>query len=186
MVQSSSRNKVQTLVLIGVFSALVFALSYISIPIPVSFGDNTRIHLGNIMCLLAGVLFGPMIGGLSAGIGSMLYDFTNPLYFSEFWITFITKFAMGWVAGLPATRVLRRLPAVPRALAAGAAGQLVYIVLYLLKTAVMQRFVYGLPWPGVWVVVGAKALVSGFNGLVAVAACTVLAPALQKRTARFF
>ena len=39
-------------------------------------------------------------GGLSAGIGSALYDLMDPSYASEAWITFINKFMMGLVAGL--------------------------------------------------------------------------------------
>ena len=106
----NGRFTVRSLALIGILSALVFALSLIQIPIPLAMGDNTRIHLGNIMCLLAGVLFGPLAGGLAAGFGSMLFDFTNPLYVSEFWITFLTKGTMGLVAGLvvPPARWQRR------------------------------------------------------------------------------
>ena len=69
---------------------------------------------------------------------------------------------------------------VPRALVAGLGGQATYIVLYLLKTMVMQHFVYGNPWPAVWVVVAAKGAVSSVNGLIAVVCCTLLAPALRK------
>lgn len=176
--QPNKTFNLKTIVTVGLLAALVFALSYIQIQIPVGAGDNTRIHLGNIMCLLAGLLFGPLVGGLAAGFGSMLFDLTNPLYISEFWITFLTKFAMGWLAGWLATRPLKKLPAVPRSLLGGLGGQLCYIVLYLGKTAVMQHFVYGIPWPATWVVVATKGAVSGINGLLAVVACTLLAPPL--------
>ena len=51
---------------IGVFAALVFVSSMISIPIPVAIGSVTRIHLGNIFCLLSGFILGPVGGGLAA------------------------------------------------------------------------------------------------------------------------
>jgi uncharacterized membrane protein len=175
---AKKRFNVQVLVLIGVLSALVFALSYVQIPVPIVPGDNGRIHLGNSMCLLAGVLFGPLVGGLSAGLGSMLFDLTNPLYISEFWITFLTKFAMGWLAGWLAHHTLHRLHAFPRALLSALGGQALYIVLYVIKSAVWSHFVYGNPWEGVGYVVAMKALTSGINGLMAVAACALLAPAL--------
>ena len=167
----------RTLVLVGVLSALVFALS--SLEIPIAIGDGTRIHFGNIMCLLAGVLFGPLVGGLAAGFGSMIYDLTHPLYMAEFWITFIMKFAMGFLAGWLATRPLAHLRTVPRVLLAGLGGQLTYIALYGIKTAIFQHFVYGIPWNAVWVVVFGKLAVSGVNGLIAVVCCTLLAPPLK-------
>jgi ECF transporter S component (folate family) len=179
MQDRKTRFDVRTLALTGVLAALVFALSLIQIPIPLALGDNTRIHLGNVMCLLSGVLFGPLVGGLAAGIGSMIFDLANPLYASEFWITFLTKFAMGFVAGLLAARLPRRVPQAPRVLVAALGGQGLYILLYLLKTAIMQHYVYGNLWMVVWPVVGGKALVSGVNGLIAVVACTLLAPALR-------
>ena len=176
--QPKSISNVRTMVLVGVLAALVFALSSLEIPIPLA-GDNTRIHFGNIMCLLSGVLFGPMVGGLAAGIGSMIYDLTHPLYTSEFWITFIMKFAMGFVAGFVAKYLPVSVKMFPRTLLAALSGQVLYFVLYLGKTAIMQHFVMGLVWPAAMAIVGAKAIVSGINGLLAVVCCTLLAPPLR-------
>lgn len=172
--ERKSKLDVRTLAIIGVLSALVFALSAISIPI----GDISRIHFGNIMCLLSGLLFGPFIGGISAGMGSMLYDFTNPLYTPEFWITFLTKFAMGFVAGWVARKLEGRREAL-RLPVAALAGSATYVVLYTAKSIIMQHFVQGLPWPAVWPVVAAKAGLSALNGIIAVAASVILAPVLR-------
>ena len=169
------RLDVRTLAIVGVLSALIFALSTISIPI----GDISRIHFGNIMCLLGGLLFGPGIGGISAGIGSMLYDFTNPLYTPEFWITFLTKFAMGFVAGMLSRALKDRLPTLLRYTVAGLAGSFTYLALYVLKSVIMQHYVYGNAWAVVWPLVGGKALISGINGVVAVVASVMLAPVLR-------
>lgn len=174
--QASKKFDVRQIVLVGVLSALVFALS--SLEIPIAIGDGTRIHFGNIMCLLSGVLFGPVVGGLSAGFGSMIYDLTHPLYIAEFWITFLTKFAMGFVAGWLAQRPLAHMRAVPRALLAGLGGQVLYVALYAGKTAIFQHFVYGNPWNATLLVVAGKAGISAINGLMAVACCAVLAPPL--------
>lgn len=170
----------RTLVLIAVLSALVFVLSLLEIRIPLPGSDSSRLHLGNVMCLTSGVLFGPWIGGLAAGFGSMFYDFTNPAYAPEFWITFLTKFAMGCVAGFVSRGLGMRLHSIPRALLAGIAGQLCYIALYLGKTVIMQRLVYGLQdWLAIGTIVAGKAAISATNGLIAVIACTILAPALR-------
>ena len=84
---------VQRLAVFGVMSALVFTSSWMQIPI----GDVSRVPLGNGFCALTGLLFGPWVGGLASGVGSMLFDFTNPMYIAESWITFLTKFAIGFI-----------------------------------------------------------------------------------------
>ena len=173
--EKTNKINTRTLVLVGVLTALVFALSTISIQL----GEVSRIHFGNIMCLLAGMLFGPWVGGLSAGIGSMLYDFTNPLYTPEFWITFITKFAMGWAAGTISRRMENKVPSGVRYGVAAFSGASLYVVLYMVKSAIMQHFVYGNPWAAVWPVIGAKGLISGVNALIAIAASVMLAPVLR-------
>ena len=94
------KNKVRELAFIGVMAALVFVTTnFLSIKIPVGAG-MTQIHMGNVMCILSGLLFGPVAGGLASGIGSMFVDLLNPAWAPEFWITFIMKFVMGFVAGL--------------------------------------------------------------------------------------
>ena len=73
------RFSVRQLAAVGLLSALVFVFSWVQIPI----GDVARIHLGNVFCALSGLLFGPLVGGLASGFGSMLFDFTNPAYIAE-------------------------------------------------------------------------------------------------------
>lgn len=170
-----SKLNVKTLALIGVMSALVFAASTLSIPI----GETARIHFGNILCLLSGLLFGPWIGGITAGLGSMFYDFTNPLFMPEFWITFIMKFAMGFTAGMVNRKLENRLHTVPRMVVAGVSGQLLYIALYLFKSAIMQHFVMGNPWAAVGGVLVVNATVSLLNGGISVLAAVLLAPPLR-------
>ena len=51
--------------------------------IPISTGiDNTRIHLGNVLCLLSGLLW-RLAGRMAAGLGSAIFDLTNPLYIAS-------------------------------------------------------------------------------------------------------
>ena len=88
---------VRDLAMVGVMAAIVFIGNQIQLPkIPTPLGP-TRIHIGNVMCILAGLLFGGVQGGLAAGIGGALYDLMDPFYAKEFWITFILKFVMGWL-----------------------------------------------------------------------------------------
>lgn len=149
-----------TLALLGVMTALVFAGNYARIILPISFGGQTAFTLANILCCLSGLLLGP-IGGLAAGLGSMLYDLTNPLYAPECWITFLTKGAMGTAAGLVMLRTERRDdPRYFRCLAGAALGCAAYYVLYFAKS-----FFYN------------NLLVEGLQPAVALAALSLKIPA---------
>ena len=121
------------IVLTGLLAALVVAGSAIRITVPVEITGTTSIHLGNILCALSGILLGPWLGGAAAGIGSALYDLTNPYYVSEAWITFLFKGAYGLAAGLVAWRALGKC-SYRRAVVATTAGAVAYAVLYLLKS----------------------------------------------------
>lgn len=166
------QSKTYKLVLIGILSALVFFASMASVQL----GDLTRFHLGNIVCLLSGIFFGPLVGGLSAGIGSMLYDFTNPLFMPEFWITFIMKFAMAFVAGLIARHLPAKTPMVLRYSATALMGSVLYTVLYLTKTFLWQHFIGGNTWQAAWVAVLWPATVSSITGVITIVVTTLLAP----------
>ena len=136
---------VNRVVLIGVLSAMVFVLTkFISIPIPSPLG-KTALSVGNAMCLLSSLLFGPIVGGLSAGIGNALVDLSDPAWAPEFWITFITKFMMALVTGLLMHRV--RLGSEKlRIWGASLAGSLTYCLLYVTKNVLSGYFVKGFTW----------------------------------------
>lgn len=170
----TKRQNLQTLVLVPLLAALVFVLSYVSFPI----GDISRIHFGNIMCLLSGLLFGPLTGGLAAGLGSMMYDLFNPLYLPEFWITFITKFAMGFAAGLLNRYTMQKWAPKLRLSVSALGGASLYVVLYMIKSILWQRFVLSSPWPAVWPVVATKAVASSINAVLAVMGSVLLAMVL--------
>ena len=70
----NSTFSVRNIALTGVLAAMVFVLTkFVSIPIPSPLG-KTAISCGNAMSILGALLFGPAIGGLSAGIGNALVD----------------------------------------------------------------------------------------------------------------
>ena len=82
---------------------MCFVATFLHIDIPTPLG-KTMIHLGNVMCLLSGMILGPLKGGLSAGLGSAVYDLFDPAYIAESPITFLMKFAMGATCGAIAKR----------------------------------------------------------------------------------
>ena len=55
--------------LTGLMAALACVSNYISIATPAS-----RIHIGNAVCVLSGLLLGPLYGFFAAAIGNGLFD----------------------------------------------------------------------------------------------------------------
>lgn len=173
---NKKNSKAKTLAFVGILSAMVFVTSSLYIPV----GQASRLHLGNVVCLLGGLLFGPLVGGLAAGLGSMIFDLTNPIYVKEFWITFINKFAMGFIAGLLNHVLLKKLPDKLRPWLAAAAGALAYVVLYLGKSLIIEHYVNGLAWFVVRPLIITKAGVSVLNGALAAVGSVLLFFALGR------
>lgn len=171
-------KKVSRIVIVGLMAALVFAASMISIPLPTIAGTPTRIHLGNVICLLSALLFGGLYGGLPSGIGSLFYDLTNPLYAPECWITFINKFAMGFVCGVISHGGGAKGKSLPRNIIGAIAGQLTYIVLYLGKTTI-EYIMLGNAKETIIAAIAQKAAASSINGAIAVIIAVPLAAAIR-------
>lgn len=162
---------VRKLALLGMLAALVFAGNYARIVMPLSIGSQTSFTLANIFCCLSGLIMGP-IGGLASGIGSLLYDLTDPRFVADCWITFITKGAMGFAAGLVVKGALKQNKLTyGRALAGTAVGCIAYYILYFAKTFFYTGLLkQGLPAPGAWLLVIEKVPASVFNAAVALIA----------------
>ena len=166
-----------------VFTALMAALtvagSSIRVTLPVDIAGTTSFHLGNIMCALSGILLGPWLGGLAAGLGSALYDMMNPLYISEAWITFITKAAYGLVPGLIAWTGKKW--GYGKAIFAAAGGAITYAALYLAKTYFYSGlFLKGLTHEAALVAVISKLPATVFNAAVAIIFAPILAVSIRK------
>lgn len=174
-------NKLVTLVLCGLMAALVFVGSGLRITLPVNVG-TTSFHLGNIMCALSGMVLGPVGGGLASAIGSMLYDFTNPLYIAESWITLLTKAAYGASVGLIAWSGKKNAPLTYRRnTAATVAGAVTYAALYLFKAFAWDGLLLGrLQIPVAAAAILPKLPATVFNAAVAVVCAPVLYTAVQK------
>ena len=152
----SNHNQLTKIVFGAVMAAIICVITLFRIPL-----GQSKVHFANAMCLLAGLLLGPVTGGLSAGLGSALYDVLFGGYdFLNAAITFVSKFAMAWV-----TAVLYRAwtkkqedPAVKDTLvplvASCVIGSLTYVALYMLKTWIFKMWVEPVPVdtiPGVMV-----------------------------------
>ena len=170
------KNKVREFAFIGVMAALVFVTTnFLSIKIPVGAGQ-TQIHMGNVMCILSGLLFGPVSGGLASGIGSMFVDLMNPAWAPEFWITFINKFVMGFVAGLIShmgkqTKVKNIIAAI--------CGAVSYVICYLTKNYIQEAILMKQPMETVKAILLTKAATSFTNAMIAMVVSVILFNLLQ-------
>lgn len=168
------------LVLAALLAALTVAGSALRITLPISIAGTTSFHLGNIMCALSGILLGPWLGGLAAGMGSAIYDMLNPLYISEAWITFLFKGAYGLMAGLIAWAGHKEW-GYPKAVAATVAGAVTYAVLYLAKSFFYNGLLLsGLTTDAALITVGAKLPATIFNAVIAIICAPLLAMAIKK------
>lgn len=166
-----------------VFAALMAALTVVGsglrITIPISIAGTSAFHLGNIFCALSGILLGPWVGGLAAGLGSAIYDMTNPAYIDEAWITFLTKGAYGLVAGCIAWAGKKEC-GYGKATFATVSGAITYAVLYLAKSYFYSGILkQGLNAAAAWVVVIEKLPATVFNAVVAIIFAPMLAVAIQ-------
>ena len=162
----------------GLLAALTAVGSALRITVPADLVGTSSIHLGNIFCALSGVLLGPGLGGLAAGLGSAIYDMTNPLYISECWLTFLMKGAYALAAGLVFRHL--HLKEYLRDLIATTAGALTYAVLYLGKSYLKAVVVSGLTADAALIAAGAKLPATIFNMAVAMVVAPVLAKAIRK------
>ncbi len=175
------KQKISTkrIAMAALMAALTIVGSAIRITIPVDIAGTTSFHLGNIMCALSGILLGPWLGGLAAGLGSFLYDMTNPIYVSEAWITFLMKGAYGLFPGL-VMLLWKSNWGVVKAGIASASGAVVYAVLYLLKNYYKCVWVKFMPHEAAMIAVAGKLPATVFNAVVAVIFAPILAVAIRK------
>ena len=163
----------------ALMAALTIVGSAIRITIPVDIAGTTSFHLGNIMCALSGILLGPWLGGLAAGLGSFLYDMTNPMYVSEAWITFLMKGAYGLFPGL-VMLLWKNNWGYIKAGIASASGAVVYAVLYLLKNYYKCVWIKFMPHEAAMLAVAGKVPATIFNAVVAIIFAPSLAVAIRK------
>jgi len=170
------KTALHNLVFTALMAALVCVATLVRIPLL-----GSKVHLGNTAGLLAGLLLGGPAGGMAAGLGSALNDLLFGGYpIDEVLVTFVSKFLMAFLCAAVLRGSRKRGMS---ALAAGV-GAFGYVVLYMLKTFVYRRFIYGLELDAVWAVMLSKLPASAINAVFATVVAPViycaLVPALEK------
>lgn len=136
----NKRSTTINIALTGLMGALVFVGTYLNVPIPV-LGDRTMIGFGNIFCILSGLMLGPVYGGLSAGLGSFIFDLVGG-WASSAPTTLINKFLMAFVCGLILYCGKEENQAkIKRVIISAVCGSLTYCVLYLTKSYIEAALV---------------------------------------------
>ena len=69
MTEHRNDQKTVRMTATGMMAAIIFVGNYLRIPFM-----GTRLTAANALCVLSGLILGPISGFLSAGIGSFLYD----------------------------------------------------------------------------------------------------------------
>lgn len=171
------RNKyerhIYTLVFVAVMAALVFVTNYIKINIPTPVGD-TRLKIANAICLLCGMLFGGVYGGLASGIGTCLYDLLNG-YASSALYSFVSFFIMAAVCGFISHGRGAKGMNLKRDIVAAIAGALTYFVIYSARTIFVKgMFEKGLPFDGALILASTSMITSFINVIIAVVLSNVI------------
>ena len=60
---------------------------------------TSKVHLGNFVCILAGLLCGGLVGGISGSLGMGLNDLLSGYGPDTYIRSFIVKFLLGFIAG---------------------------------------------------------------------------------------
>lgn len=170
--EKKSKFSVRDITIIALMAALVFVATNIKIDIPTPLG-KTMVHCGNVICVLAGLLFGGLYGGLAAGIGSAIFDLLDPVFAPEFWITFIMKFIMAFVAGKIANNCIGK-PSQKRIICSAVTGILLYKVIYTLKEIILHYFILKSPWETVLGVILSTNLISVISMIFSMIAIVLL------------
>ena len=154
----------------GVMAAIICVITTFRIPL-----GQSKVHFANSMCLLSGLLLGPVWGGAAAGLGSAIYDVMLGGYgFFDALITFASKFAMAFVTGILYRAWTGKNAEddwkknlLPLA-AACVAGALTYVALYMLKTWLFKMYVEPVPADTIPGIMVAKLIPSLINAAFAV------------------
>ena len=91
---NTSKKVLYNMVIIALFTALTFVGTYVQIPL-----GTSKVHLGNFVCILAGLLCGGLVGGISGSLGMGLNDLLSGYGPDTYIRSFIVKFLLGFIAG---------------------------------------------------------------------------------------
>lgn len=173
--EKKKRFTTYQIVFLGLMAAIIYVVTMFRFPFL-----GSKVHFANAMCLISGMLFGGFYGGLSAGIGSALYDALAGGYdLVNVLITLVSKFLMAYICGKIVYSGKSNGDNRIKNIIGSVIGAWTYVALYMLKTYVYQRFVYGFPLDATWATMMTKFPASAINAVFAMIAAPILITALR-------
>ena len=177
---------VRDLAEIGVLAALVFVATYfLKIgPIPTPAGP-TQFKMGNAVCLLGAMVFGKTKGGFAAGIGSAMFDLTQPAFVAGAPFTFAFFFAMAYVCGWVSKFGGNDGRNTKQNILGAVCGAVTYLILHLGKSFI-TLILEGSDASAALVACSTKFVTSGINAVFAIVVSVLLAPICKKALNRAY
>lgn len=167
------------IVMIGVMAALsCVATMFLKIEIPTPLG-KAMFHFGDVFCVSAAMMLGPVAGGLAGGIGMFFADIFMGWADSAVF-TFVFKFAEGFICGLIAYSFGRKGEKLGFNILGAVSGTVSYIVLYLGKNFVEYYFLHHAAFGTVIADLTTKLINSSTKGIVTVIVAVALTALLKK------
>lgn len=164
---------------IGVMAAIVFVITYfVHIKIVIPTGDEVMIKLANAFCLLAGMLFGGLKGGLAAGIGSMFFDLISPKYMMDAPFTLVRFFLMAFICGIICFSKDKDGKNLAFNIIGTVCGSLFSVLFYFVQS-IIKQLLLGQPFSVAVINILPKLSVSLINAVIAVVVACLLAPILR-------
>lgn len=171
------KGKITTkdLCIVGLLAAMVFVSTmFLGVKIPTPAG-TTMLKTANALCIIGALLFGRWRGGLAAGLGSAISDFTYPEYAPTAWVTFIRFFLMAYLCGLIAGDGKNK----KKNIVAAVVGALFNFAWYVVES-VLKKVVLGSAFMPAVIATAPKMLTSAFNAAFAIAVAVIFTPVLRR------
>lgn len=168
------------LVMTSIMATFVMISTFLGVLVPVG-GTNTMLHLGNIACLLSGILLGPLYGGLAAAIGSLVFDMLSPMHIASAPFTFIFKFIMVFVCGIISHNNDRNGKNQFYNTIGTITGSLIYILLRTIKAFIINKYFLGMETTTAIILTLNGTLLSLIKTVFVVIAVFLLVPLIQEK-----
>ena len=171
-------------------AAMLAALCYIGFAFfqfKIWVGDSsTSFHLGNVFCVLAALLIGPLWGGLAGAVGMTIGDLLDPVYITSAPKTFFLKLCIGLIAGWVAHGCFhlshekaRKVPLPVATVISCAAGMIFNIIADPLVGYFYKRYLMGVPQDAATILAKMSAVTTSVNAVIAVIAASLFYLALR-------
>ncbi|MCL2592584.1 MAG: ECF transporter S component [Defluviitaleaceae bacterium] len=144
--QQNKKFNVYTLTTIGIMAALIFVSSrFMQVFIPITGDDPTRVHAGNGLALLSGLILGPVKGALAATIGFVMHNLTSAGSQGPSSIpwTILFRFSSIFICGAIAHMGGRKAKSFGFNLTACIVASIAYMIMFLGRNFIVDYFMQG-------------------------------------------